>query len=75
MVQLPIDVREEHLEKIKTFCKKNNIIWGPVYSECWLDGAIGTPEDVEKVKKYNNKLEKEYIRKRKDSSFWYKLFY
>ena len=73
MVQLPIYVHPELKDKVKEFCKQNHIRWGVVWSECWLNGAIGTPEEVQKVEDYAKKLEKERIEFRKNKSFWWRL--
>jgi len=76
MIELPIDVRIEHLDRIKDFCSKNGIIWGQVNSESWLNGVTGTPEQVKMVKEYNEKLEKERFeyRRQKKKGFLYRLF-
>mgnify|MGYP003679762027 CR=1 FL=1 len=74
MIQQPIEVRDEFLYDVKTFCLKNNIEWGTVYSECWLDGAIGTPEQVMKVVNYVNELEKKRDEFRAKKSFWWRLW-
>lgn len=56
MIQKPIYVREEFLDKVKTFCSLNNIEWGTVYSESWLDWVHGTPEEIGIVEKYIREL-------------------
>lgn len=73
MIEIPIDVRSEHLDKVKNFCKLNNVTWGRVYAECLLDGASGRPDDVQKVIDFNEKLEKDYKKYRKSKSFWWRL--
>lgn len=74
MIEQPIDVREEFLDKIKSFCSNNNIEWGTVFSESWLDGATGTPQQVQSVIKYVNELEQKRLEYRKTKSFWWRLW-
>jgi len=74
MIQQPIKVRDEFLENVKTFCLNNDIVWGTVYSECWLDGATGTPEQVMKVVNYVNELEKKRNGFRSTKSIWWRLW-
>jgi|TARA_R110002153_G_scaffold29041_4_gene89501 hypothetical protein len=74
MIQQPIEVSDEFLDDVKTFCLKNNIEWGNVYSECWLDGVSGTPEQVKKVENYVKYLEKKRNEFRLMKSFWWRLW-
>lgn len=74
MIQQPIEVRYEFLENVKTFCIMNGIEWGTVYSECWLDGVSGTPEQVKKVENYVKDLENKRNEFRSSKSFWWRLW-
>lgn len=74
MIQQPIEVRDEFLDDVKTFCLNNSIEWGAVYSECWLDGVNGTPKQVKQVEDYANKLEIKRNEFRNAKSFWWRLW-
>jgi hypothetical protein len=73
MIQQPIEVRDEFLDDVKTFCFNNKIEWGTVYSESWLDGASGTPKQVKQVEDYVKGLEIKRTEFRKTKSFWWRL--
>ena len=74
MISLPIYVRPEFKEKVKSFCSSNNIKWSTVYSESWMGGVTGTPDQVRSVENYIVELELERIERSKKSGFW-KEFY
>jgi len=74
MIYLPINVREEFTDKIKNFCSSNNISWGAGFSECLLEGVSGTPEQVESVRLYVEKLENKRIQYRSLKGFWWRIW-
>jgi hypothetical protein len=74
MISLPIDIRKEFEDKVKNFCVVNNIEWGIVNSECWLEGAIGTSKDIKMVEDYIESLEQERQQYRNSESFWWRLW-
>ena len=75
MIEQPIEVKDEFLDDVKTFCFKNNIEWGTVYSECQLNGVNGTSEQIKQVLDYIKQLEIKRIKYRKTKSFWWKLWH
>ena len=75
MISLPIDVRTDFKDKVKNFCLINNIEWGVVYSESWLNGVTGTPNEVEIVRIYIKDLEGKRKQYRRSKSFWWKLWH
>jgi hypothetical protein len=58
MIQVPIPVSNELKNDVKEFCLLNNIEWGTVYSESWVEGVHGTIEQIELVEEFIKNLEK-----------------
>ena len=74
MIQIPIPVRDEFMDKVESFCSSNNIKWREVYSECWNKGVIGTQDQIKLVEDYVSKLEEERIKFLKNKSFWGRIW-
>ena len=74
MIQMPIDVRPEFMVGVLDFCSKNNLDWGDVYSESWLQGVVGKPHDVNKLLKHIEVLEIERKERRNKRSLLWRIF-
>lgn len=74
MVQQGLNMREEFKDKVKNFCSLNNVEWSDNVYESVTGGIVGEVEDVVKVMEYIDKLERDRLEKRKNKSFWWRLW-